>query len=201
MISRIALFSGLFLIGCGGATLDPTGADASDGGTQQDSGTVANECPDVCPASELTWGPNGGLSSFNPSSTLDCSAYRYDQSSDSGDLSCTDTLSLSCTSSAITTPKVAQAFFNADVVAAFAGSTNFYGSDPRGCDGTVLDITFKDKTIEVGGDCSNGNTCGGVPSNACVPVPAGLSAFATLLQQLDTQELKTTNCASVFPGR
>jgi hypothetical protein len=200
MISRIAVFSSLFLIACGGATLDPTGASASDGGTQQDSGTPVNPCVDACISSDLSWSPNGGLTNSTPSSTLSCSAYRFDQSSDSGDLSCTDTLANSCSAPGITTGNVAQAFFNADVTAAFAGSTKIYGSDPRGCDGQVLDITYQGKTISVGGDCSSAGNCGG-PSNNCVAVPTGLDALATLLGQLDEQELKTPNCASVFPGR
>jgi hypothetical protein len=32
-------------------------------------------------------------------------------------------------------------------------------------------------------------------------VPAGLQSLATLLGQVTEQELKTPNCASVFPGR
>jgi hypothetical protein len=200
MISRIALFSSLFLIGCGGATLGSSGTGDADGGTYADGGTVANECGDACPSSELSWSPNGGLSDINPSSTLDCKDYRYDESSDSGDLSCTATLPTDCPASDVSVQEVSSAFFNADVTAAFAGSTKLYGSDPRGCDGSVLDITFQGTTIEVGGDCSTTGGCGGAP-NACVPIPAGLSAFATLLRSLDEQELKTPSCASVFPGR
>jgi hypothetical protein len=86
------------------------------------------------------------------------------------------------------------------VQAAFAGSTQIYGSDPRGCDGSVLEITYQGKTIDVGGDCSNGNSCGGASASTCVPVPAGLKSLATVLQQLDAQELKRNDCASVFPG-
>ena len=201
MISRLAVISAVFLVACGGETLAPTGSGAADGGTDVDSGTPANTCISACIDGELAWGPNGGLDAFQPSSSLSsCSSYVYDESSESGDLSCTDTLSTSCSASGITAGDVAGAFYNPDVTAALAGSTKLYGSDPRGCDGEVLQITYQGNTIDVGGDCSHANDCG-TPNSFCVAVPAGLDALANVLTALDQQEIKTKNCASVFPGR
>jgi hypothetical protein len=200
MVSRLAVISAVFLVACGGETLAP-GSGAADGGTPIDSGTPVNTCISACIDGELAWAPNGGLDAYNPSSSLSgCSAYDYDESSESGDLSCTDTLSTNCNASGITAGDVAGAFYNPDVTAAFAGSTKLYGSDPRGCDGEVLQITYQGKTIAVGGDCSHANDCG-APNTSCVAVPAGLGALADLLESLDEQEIKTKNCASVFPGR
>jgi hypothetical protein len=200
-ILKYAAFSAPFLIACGGETLPSTGSSAADSGTPLDSGTTNNPCVDACVTTELSWDLNGGLADFANVSNLTCTSYTHQEGNESGNLSCTATVSSGCGGSGISVGQVANVFFGDDVQAAFNGSTELYGSDPRGCDGAVLDITYQGKTIEVGGDCSNGNTCGGVPPNACVPIPAGVQALADLLRQLDQQELETKNCASVFPGR
>lgn len=199
-LAKYALFSAGFLIACGGETLPSTGSAATDSGTPEDSGTVGNPCVDACVSTELSWDLSGGLTDSSEVSTLSCKDYTHQEGNESGDLSCTDTLSGACGSPGITVGQVANAFFAADVQAAFSGSTKLYGSDPRGCDGAVLDITYQSKTIEVGGSCADGNNCG--PSGTpCVDIPAGVKSLAALLRQLDQQELETKNCASVFPGR
>jgi hypothetical protein len=204
-ITRHALFSAVFLIGCGGATLGGSDSNAADGGTTQDGGTPINNCVSTCIDGDLSWQQSGGLADATESSTLaTCAQYTHQESSQSGDLSCTDTLVAVCAEtgpvSGITAGNVAAAFENPDVTAAFAGSTQLYGSDPRGCDGSVLAITYQGKTIDVGGDCSEANNCG-APSTACVQPAPGLNALAKILVSLDAQEIKTKNCASVFPGR
>ncbi len=198
-IAKYAAFSALFLIGCGGETVLSTGSSATDGGTHQDSGTPVSPCINTCIDGELSWGQNGGFTDSSAVSNLSsCSAYSHQESSSSsGDLSCTDAMSQDCNASGITAGDVAGAFESADVQAAFAGSTQVYGSDPRGCDGELLQITYQGKSIDVGGDCSSG-ICG--PSSKCVDVPSGLGALADLLIDLDKQELQTKDCASVFPG-
>lgn len=204
-IAKYALFSAVFLIGCGGATLGGSDSNAADGGTTQDGGTPINNCVSTCIGSDLSWQLTGGFSDSTSSSTLaTCAQYTYSESNQSGDLSCTDTLVAVCAETGpvtgITAGNVAAAFENADVTAAFGGSTELYGSDPRGCDGSVLAITYGGKTIDVGGDCSEASNCG-APSTPCVPAPAGLNALAQVLVSLDAQEIKTKDCASVFPGR
>jgi hypothetical protein len=204
-IAKYAAFSASFLIACGGETLPSTGSSAADNGTPidggSDSGTGASPCVDACVSTELSWDLNGGLADSSEVSTLSCKSYTHQEDNESGDLSCTDTLSGACGSPGITVGQVANAFFADDVQTAFKGSTPLYGSDPRGCDGAVLDITYQSKTIEVGGDCSDSKSCVGAPPPVCVPIPAGVKALADLLRQLDQQELETKNCASVFPGR
>ena len=103
-----------------------------------------------------------------------------------------------CTDPPIAVGDVERALADPDVVAAFAGTTALYGSDPRGCDGSVIDVTVGGKTVEVGGDCSRASSCG-TPSSPCVPVAPGLAALVDLLTKLDTQELATPACTAIFP--
>lgn len=81
-----------------------------------------------------------------------------------------------------------------DVQAALAGTTTItvYGSDPRGCDGSVLSITAAGKTIDVGGDCSQAGRCG--DPKTCTPVTPGLRALADALVELDAEELTNGEC-------
>jgi len=76
----------------------------------------------------------------------------------------------------------------ADVVAAFASaSTPVYGEDSRPVDGTVFRITRNGKSIDVGSPC-------GSPAPACVAIPPGVNALASVLRSLDTQELAKPAC-------
>ena len=202
MISRFWLFSAIILAGCGGATLANDDSLGVDGGTTADGGTTPTQCLDACIAGELSWGPNGGDTTLQASSHVSaCSAYVHQETSESGDLSCTGALSTSCAENGIRSGDLAGAVANADVKSAFAGTTTVFGSDPRGCDGSVTEVTYGGKTIEVGGDsCASRSACGPA-STPCVPVPSGLRSLVTLLANLDAQELATPSCQSVFPGR
>ncbi|MEO8800714.1 MAG: hypothetical protein ABI551_22680, partial [Polyangiaceae bacterium] len=158
-------------------------------------------CTDgACLSGEVNWGPNGGLvSAVDSSSVSSCTAYVHSRSeSGSGSqLSCTGTLETACSASTIGAAELAAALSNSDVATAFANSatTKVYGGDSRPCDGSVLQVTYGGKTIDIGSDvCQN---CGG-PTD-CTAVPKGLRALATALQNLDTQELATPSCKSVFP--
>ena len=202
MTSRIWLFSAVFLVACGGTTFGSDDSNAADGGTTSDSGTTSPPCLSACIDGELTWGPNGGLTEYaQPSSSVStCTAYVHRETNESGDLSCTGALSNACSSSSIGAGDIAGAMANADVKAAFAGTTTLFGADQRGCDGIVEAITYGGKTIFVGGDCKDASNCG-APATACVPVPEGLKTLTQTLYKLDTQEMATPNCQSVFPGR
>ena len=200
MRSRWLGFLALFAIACGGTTL-PAGGDVADGGTSSsDSGTTSNTCKAACLSDEVDWAANGGLTTVTQSSRVSsCTTYTHEESStESGDLTCTDTLSDACSSSTLGAGDLYAAMQSSDVVDAFAhadGST-VLGSDSRPCDGAVLQVTYQGKSILIGTDCGNGCIRGA----ACTPIPTGVKALATTLRSLDQQELKTPSCESVFPG-
>ncbi|HEX7666434.1 MAG TPA: hypothetical protein VF407_18035 [Polyangiaceae bacterium] len=182
-------------VACGGTTADVSGNGDAGGG---DGGTKPVGCTDgACLDGELDWGANGGLVSAVDSSKLSsCTAYVHSRtdSSSGSTLSCTSTLETQCGDTNVTAADVATALQDPDVTTALAGSIKIYGGDTRPCDGSVLEITYQGKTIDVGSDsCEN---CGG--TDGCTPVPKGLRALATTLQNLDTQQLQTPNCKSAF---
>src|SRR5690348_9502692 len=128
MRARSIGFLALFAIACGGTTL-PAGGGVTDGGTSsKDSGTTSNTCKAACLSDEVDWAPNGGLVSVMESSRVSsCTTYAHEEtSSESGDLTCTDTLSDACSSSTVGAGDLYGAMQASDVVDAFAhadGST------------------------------------------------------------------------------
>lgn len=207
MRSLFAGFLAVFAFACGGTTA-PTGATVTDGGTQGDGGTTqpTTACTGNCFPGGLSWGANGGLVAYSDSSRVEsCTSYVHSRSDSSGsgggDLSCTATLETACTQGLITTGDLDGALQAADVEAAFASyepskGPSVFGSDSRPCDGSLLEVAYRGKIVDIGGKCGEG--CGGT-QDTCVEVPSGLRALADLLNALDQQELKTPSCKSVFP--
>lgn len=130
------------------------------------------------------------------SSHVSCSAYRrerrvwqmgaYEQVA-----LCDGSLSCDADAEAVDVGELASALQHADVLAAQAEAPTFYGSDPRPSGGAVLQITLGDALIEVGGDCAE--------HPSCTPVPEGVAALVTTLQQLEEQELAEGECVSRCP--
>jgi hypothetical protein len=182
---------------------------AADAGSVADAGAVAEvgaprdaiAC-EYCFSHQLTWGYTGGYDAFVASSALEgCLLYKYSRTPTGTDpmaQTCSTDLS-TCTGSSISTRDVDDALANPDVVAALAGNTLLYGSDPRPCDGNVLDIHVDDAGVQVGGDCVPDAGAGCGLSGSCTPVAPGLRALATLLTQLDEQELAIPPCSTTFP--
>jgi hypothetical protein len=135
---------------------------------------------------------------YDSQSTLfGCSSYTFTRASPAGTLACSSTLPC-YKMNLVTTTEVAAALEDPDVKAALGGGTSVYGSDPRGCDGTVLMLTFGNGApITLGDDCSPSTGCGLPTPGGCVPVPPGLAALRALLRQLDAQELAQAACAKV----
>jgi hypothetical protein len=177
------------------AAVSPPAADATP--TPSD----APSC-EYCFLHALSWGYTGGEVAFVETSTLgSCVSYTYSRtpvgSSTPQTLTCSTDIS-NCTS--ISIRDVDGALANADVVAALASKTLLYGSDSRPCDGAVLDIRVDGAEVEVGGECGPGDAGAGCGlPGACTPVPPGLRALATLLTQLDKQELAVPPCSTTFP--
>ncbi|MET0285979.1 MAG: hypothetical protein ABW352_15965 [Polyangiales bacterium] len=74
-------------------------------------------------------------------------------------------------------PGLADAFRDADVLAAYSDSEEVLGNDPRIVDGSVLVIEREDgKKITIG------NGCNDAPS--CTPIPAGVQALKGALTEL-----------------
>jgi len=189
---------------CGGTSSTTTdasdsgtpGTDASplgDAGGSTDAGAVvdANVACSDCVTGTLSWGDNGGLVAYRDESSLAaCRDFQRKRStsSDGGSLSCTTQLG-ACDAGPVAVGDVERALAHPDVVAAFAAATTpVYGVDSRPVDGTVFEITRNGRSIDVGGDC------GSSPAPACVPIPPGVGALASVLKSLDTQELAKPAC-------
>lgn len=210
MKTGVAIFALFSLAACGGATTSvPSAGD--DPGTTSDAGTKPTPTPyptampttvptigphppptlppcTDCLATTVSWGPNGGLTSFTSTSSLKaCRTYERSRIVGNGapTLLCTTTIG-ACVAASISVGDVESALADPDVTAALAGVTQTYGSDSRPCDGTVESITVGAKTIEVGGECTG--PTGGCTQTPCVPVPAGLRALVNVLEDLDKQE-------------
>lgn len=181
----------VFLFACGGSTI--VGADGGGGA----GGTAPVPCTDCVPT-PVSWGPNGGLVTYTVASSLtSCRTFTYVRTPVTGDPPKQCSVEIDgCDTAAIAVHDIEQALAHPDVTAAFAGATTLYGTDPRPCDGSVLDITVDGHTVEVGGECGQGGSCS---PGACVPVPAGLRALATTLVALEQQSLKVGACAQTFP--
>lgn len=199
--------SALFLaaFACGGTssstTLAPdSGTPGTDASTPAlDAGDAASQ-PDVnvpctdCVTGSLSWGDTGGLVIyFDTSSLASCRTYTRIRhlNSDGGTLSCTTEVG-ACAAAPVAIGDVEHALAHPDVVAAFAKPTTpVYGNDSRPVDGSILEITKDGKSIDVGGDCGTSS------APACVPIPPGISALASVLRALDTQELAKPACAAL----
>jgi hypothetical protein len=217
MVRTVLLVSCILASGCGGvmtsvsastdAGTDGTSANPGDAGASGDAAPFIDAGPFTCSdclSTNVKWAPTGGLVATVSSSRLNaCRQYSHDQGPSnapgtpgSNSLFCSTDIG-KCNDAPIGVLDIERALAHPDVTAALAGSTTLYGSDPRGCDGSVLDLAVDKKTIEIGGDCANANSCG-APSSPCVPVPPGVSALAELLRKLDEQELAKDPCHTVF---
>lgn len=191
-MKRTLLLTALMgLMACGGVTT--VGAD---GGT---GGTVSVPCTE-CLTETVSWGPNGGLVvSSDASSLAACRTFRHTRTPSGSSVpskECSVEIG-GCDAEPIAVHEVEIALAHPDVVAALAGSTSLYGTDPRPCDGTVLSISVGERGFFVGGACGAGEGC--FAGESCVPIPAGVSALADLLGKLEQQSLKVGECAQVFP--
>lgn len=183
----LALSLSAAVIGCSGA------------GT---GGTVDVPCEE-CFGHSLSWGPTGGLTVAYVGSTLSsCRSYTHTRTPFAGgsgepteaEASCSNEIG-DCAAAYPAVHDVELALAQPGVPEAFAGSVAVYGSDPRPCDGSVLQITLDGKTVFVGGDCASEPACG---QDTCVPVPQKLRDLADTLQDLDALQLTVGDCASTF---
>jgi hypothetical protein len=199
-------------VACGGSSATTTStSDAGTPGTDAASdaasdapgdAAIADASVDVactdCIDDTVSWGENGGLVIFHDESSLaSCRTFlrlRTGTFPDGGtQMSCTTEIG-ACSAAPTSVADVERALANPDVVLAFAaGVTPVYGVDSRPVDGAVFRITRKGKSIDVGSPCGSGSGSG------CVPIPPGVSALASVLQALDTQELAKSACDALRP--
>jgi hypothetical protein len=161
--------------GDGGAPLNLAGQGGMVG--------AGEDCPCV-PA--LRWQTSSSESSHNlpDSNLLTCGGYqRFRETVEQ----CSTTLACDGLTGA-----VARAVADPDVQAALAAAPIFYGSDPRPT-GTVLQLNIDGKGIEIGAGC------GGFA--ACIEPPAGITALAGLLAQVEARELTQPTCLERCPDR
>lgn len=214
MLRTTVTISLIFLSACGGAVTQES-SSSSDAGTPGTSPPpVATQPapsppppatavpptgrpvspPSACPSCVATvaWRADGGLGAYQEQSLLSsCSTYSRTRTTSTATQQCTAQLGI-CSSPRKSVAMILAALATPDVQAALAGTTMLYGSDPRGCDGSVLSITASNKTVDVGGDCSQAGRCGG--PTTCTPVPPGLRALADALVELDREELTNGEC-------
>ncbi len=147
-----------------------------------------------CVGALVVWNMDGGMVAYTESSSVTpCRQYTHSRDPVGGagpSLVCTQELE-DCGAADLDVGELEAVLANHDVLAALNESPVLYGNDTRPVDGAVLQIRVGDKLIEVGADCPDGGA-------GCVPIPAGVNALATLLRDLDTQELARGNCAGVF---
>lgn len=163
------------------------------------SDTASDGPPTVCSlAAVYTFGLDGGLVASRDIARIEpprrFTLTRMDfRIADAGTLSCSTVLN-DCgpnDGGTVDTQVLLDAFANADVVAAFADTTNtLYGRDPRPVDGQVFMITRGDgRHVEIGPDC------GGV--TGCRAITPGLARLRAVLETLQTMQLAQPECASL----
>jgi hypothetical protein len=182
----LAVFLGL--AACSGNVIVP-----SDGGT---GGTSPVTCSD-CLAETITWSWNGGLVAAVEGSSLGvCRTYQHTWTPVAGQPGVSQTCTVSdiggCGAPSPSVRDVEQAIAHPDVVAALSGTTPLYGTDPRPCDGSVVQVSVGAQSILVGGDCGSSPSC--LPGASCVPVPPGVRALVELLDAIDKQEQPSARC-------
>jgi hypothetical protein len=146
-----------------------------------------------CAASELQWGPNGGLvSQQDRSSVTPCRTYVHERDfyrQERPSLSCKQEL-LACGSDALGIGDITAALAHADVQAALTVAPVIYGRDLRPVDGTVFRVSVAGKTIDVGAACAG--------QTGCRNIPAGVASLVSVLRAVDEQELHKAPCSGVF---
>jgi hypothetical protein len=181
---------------CGGSVISPS--------SSPDGGTPDTEAPDApsaspstaacnhCLASTIAWGMNGGLGdgSTDTSSLAPCRQYTHSRKTSAGTKECGFEIP-ACGRPDDQVDVLALTLARTDVQQALSGGTALFGSDPRPCDGAVLEITIGARTISVGGDC----TAQCLAGSPCTPVPEGVRQLATILQGLDERAFATNACA------
>jgi hypothetical protein len=166
--------------------------------TTSSASTSSTACSD-CLTETISWGLSGGLVSATEISSLSsCRAYQAETTQLGGGLPgpslCTVPDIGGCDAPSPSIRDVEQAFAHPDVVAALAGSTPIYGTDPRPCDGAVTRVIVRSKTIFVGGDCGSSPSC--LPGASCVPVPPGVRALVDFLGSIDQHEQPLATCVN-----
>jgi hypothetical protein len=169
----------------GGAGTGGTGTGGT-GGFTGDSGNCG------CVGGHVGWGMNGGHVAYQDSSALEvCNLFvhtRAPVSQDPPAVSCEQQIS-NC-AGALGPGDVMRAIAHADVKTAIAAAPVLFGEDPRAFDGAVLRIQIGTAVIEVGNPCKVAS---------CKPIPAGVSALASMLQSMTKQELSRSPCCAIFP--
>ena len=146
-------------------------------------------------ATALTFGAEGGLSTFTESQTLTPPATDVlsRRAFNTGTTFATCSAKIPrCSRDArvVTTGDVAHALAQPDVGPSFGGNTPVFGSDPRGADGSILVVTRPDgKSVGIGGPCAQGN--------CARPVPAGLAMLQSVLDGLSEQQHSDATCAAL----
>jgi hypothetical protein len=212
------LFFSFFLAACSGSSSDGAVVDGGDSGTDGtadgvvvdsaapgeggDTGLDAPPPPDTactdCIGASLTWGNTGGFTAYDDTSALaPCKTYtrtREHHDVDAGTQGCTTEVAACGASDVVGLSQIESALAHPDAVAAFAAAPVLYGRDTRPVDGSVFQITYGGRTVTVGQDCGS--------ASPCTPIPAGVQALETVLQNLDFQELSKDPCVAVFghPG-
>jgi hypothetical protein len=198
----------LILLGACGGSVAPA-SSSTDGGT---GGTTSPTPPappapptppppkgtcNDCLGDTLLWYSDGGEVAYTGHSQISaCRTYTHERIPSDPKvptLACTTQVG-DCGSKPVSVREIEAALAHPDVVAALSSETSLYGSDPRGCDGTVLRVQVGTKLLEIGDDCSQAGNCGG--SHACTPVTTGLQALADVLSLVDKQELEKVECSA-----
>ena len=215
MSRSIPLIFSLFLAACSSSSSDGAVADGGDSGTDGTADGVVDSAPpgeggesgsdaspDVactdCIDASLTWGNTGGLTAYDDTSALaPCKTYTHTRDHhdvDAGTQSCTTEVAACGATDVVGLTQIEGALAHPDAVAAFAAAPVLYGRDTRPVDGSVFQITYGGRTVTVGLDCGS--------TSPCTPIPAGVKALETVLQNLDVQELSKDSCVAVFghPG-
>jgi hypothetical protein len=168
--------------GCGGVTLASSDG-TPDGGTARDGAAIEAATVPSCGAcldERVGWAFTGASLSPDTSEISPCRAYSHTYSFGGDALhSTTCHAELSCDDAS----SMAAILTNPDVFAASRGDVDLYGSNPIGCDGSLLRVTLAGHTFGLGDDCTTDRqSCS---EGICVPVPAGLRALATTLTHVD----------------
>jgi hypothetical protein len=196
MSRSIPLALSLFFVACSSSSSSGDFTDGGTDGTFDTQSDVASDACTDCLGAQLTWGSNGGLTAYDDSSAISpCNAYVHSRVHHNVDVggtqSCTTVVAACGVTGVVGLTQIENALADADVVAALASAPVLFGRDTRPADGQVFQITYGGRTISVGLDCDE--------TGPCTPVPAGIKAFETILQNLDIQELSKDSCVAVFP--